>query len=54
MAPFFLEIDRSTLVCAYVINMVDFWGSLALPSMGDVDIFAFNSLNNGKIITSFI
>ena len=26
-------------------------GSLQLPSMGDIDIFAFNSQNNGKIVT---
>ena len=34
--------------------MVDFWGSLALPSMGDIDIFAFNSQNSRKIGTSLL
>ena len=32
----------------YVINMADFWGSLALLSIGDTHIFPFNSQINGK------
>ena len=30
---------RITLSFAYVINMADFWGSLPLQSMGEVNIF---------------
>ena len=33
-------------------NMPDFCGSLPLRSIRDIDIFAFNSQNDGKIVTS--